>query len=102
MMTKKQAAAYLGVSYNTYLIREKTGVPVGKRIRSKPGGNYKIERDIAVKIWKDIKRKKYYNTRQQIADKYDVPLSVVTGISTGKTWNEVTGLPKKVYGEDFS
>lgn len=101
MTTKKEKAKALGLNYSTYLFREQNGITMDKPVNKKPGGHYLIDETKAKAIWADIKSG-HFNRVQQIADKHGVPKSLIWNMNSGRSWNEITGIKKKVYEEDLS
>lgn len=66
------------------------------------GWAYKIEAKKALEILNEVKNRDKRLTKSAIASMYGVPVSIVNNIASGRCWNEITGLPKKVYEEDLS
>lgn len=94
LLTVKDLSLIHNLHPNTVKYRLRKGIPLDKPLRGKPGGNYSIERPMAVKIWRELQKLEPLE-HKAIAEKLGVKLSVVQQISSGKTWNDVTGKPKK-------
>ena len=86
--------------------RIKNGVTGDKVYAPKRPGNYLIDAAKALKIWQDIQLfvKKYpaktIDITGMVARHNGVSKSLVMNIRHGRSWNSVTGLLKKDYGND--
>lgn len=91
------------VSQRTIKARADRGL-IGAELTApvKPG-NFKIDEKKAKAIWKDIQQlvkaypPKTIDITGMVARKHGVSKSLVTNIRSGNTWNQVTGLIKKIY-----
>lgn len=101
-MTQKAEAKKLGLSQNGYRYRLENGIPLDAPIRP---GKFSITKDIAKKIWADINKfrdlypPKTVDIAGMVSRHNGVSKSVVNNIRGGRSWNSVTRMPKKIYGE---
>ncbi|WP_333609660.1 hypothetical protein [Arsukibacterium sp.] len=82
--------------------RAKRGITGADLYKPLNPGNHKIDQAKAESIWADLQAlavlpKGIINVLKVLADKHQVPLSVVKHIKYGRTWNHVTGLAKRIY-----
>jgi len=84
--------------------RRDAGIPLdAPLVGDGRGGNYQIDKAMARKIWREIKRltkaypPKTVNICQLVADKFNVSKTLVNNIRHGRSWNSVTGLARKIY-----
>jgi hypothetical protein len=84
--------------------RRAMGIPLDAPvIGNGRGGNYQISERKAKAIWADIKRlenaypAKTVSICQLVADEHGVSKTLVQNIRHGRSWNSVTGLPRKIY-----
>lgn len=104
-MTQKDEAKKIGLSQNGYRYRLENGIPLDAPIRP---GKFSITKAKAKKIWADIQKfrevypPKTVDVAGMVARHNKVSKSVVNNIRGGRSWNSVTGLPKKIYGDDYA
>lgn len=103
-MTQKDEAKKYGLSQNGYRYRLENGIPLDAPINP---GKFSITKSKAKNIWDDIQRfrevcpPKTVDIAGMVARHNGVSKSVVNNIRAGRSWNSVTGLPKKIYGDDY-
>ncbi|WP_333609336.1 hypothetical protein [Arsukibacterium sp.] len=98
MNTEKDLAKKYGMSVAGIRYRLQKGIPLDAPLKNgNKGGNFKIDRATALKVWKGIyriRRGQKKQTYTELAAAMQVPETIVRAIAHGKTWNSVTGLPK--------
>lgn len=91
------------VSQRTIKARAERGLTGAELIAPVKPGNFKIDENKALAIWKDIQRlvkkhkPKTVDITGMVAAKHGVSKTLVTNIRSGRSWNSVTGLPKREY-----
>jgi hypothetical protein len=96
-------SAKTGVHCNTIKWRLNRGLTGPELVKPPKPGNYQITAKQAKAIWQDLQRlvasrkPKTHDITQMVANKHRVAKTLVNNIRHGRTWNGVTGLPRKKY-----